>query len=240
MLPFIILSVSSSTLNLYCFGLDSCHALTSASDWSFANGTITKSPLSILASAMVLITKPFWTENISCSASVPKFLVCPCFQGKIWTAVVEPCACNRTPVGSLFMFCALRRLSRKFPCTDVLRGPPVTAGPFGEQVKKCMNHLGDSLVGNFSNVSLSACLTKRLFSVCRTPSLFSKSLAASDLYQVSLSLKASLRLFIAFETGFSDQIIGNQASRHPIATPTVRFNILISGDNDYVLTYSAL
>lgn len=96
---------------------------------------------------------------------------------------VEPCACNRTPVGFLFTFYALRRLSRKFPCTDVLRRP----SPFGEQVKKCMNHLGDSLVGNFSDVSLSACLTKSLFSVCRTPSLFSKSLAASDLYQVSLA-----------------------------------------------------
>lgn len=152
----------------------------------FANGTVTKSPLFILAFAMVLIAKPFWTENISRSASVPKILViapCSCFQGKLWAAVVSSLWNHVHAIGHQWglssakfwclAFCAFRRLSRKFPCTDVSRRPSVTASSFGERVKKCMNHVRDSLVGNFSHVSLSACLTKSFFSVCSLPSLAS-------------------------------------------------------------------
>lgn len=51
-LPSIIVSVLSSTRNLYRLGFDLCHALISASNSSqFANGTMTKRPLFILASA---------------------------------------------------------------------------------------------------------------------------------------------------------------------------------------------
>lgn len=70
------------------------------------------------------------------------------------------------------------------------------ASPFDERVKRCMNHIRDFLVGTFLHVGLSADLTKSLLSVFRTPSLFSKSLAAFDLYQLSLSPKFLLRLCI--------------------------------------------
>lgn len=130
-------------------------------------------------------------------------------------------------------FCVSIRLSWKFPCTGG------SASPFDERVKKCMNHLRDSSLGKFSHASLSACLAKSLLSVYRIPSSFSKSLAASDLSPFARISAKALYRDLAIETGFSVQIIGNQASRQPIATPTVRFNILISEDDVHVLTHSA-
>lgn len=76
--------------NSYRLGSDSCHVLTSAFNSSF--GKMIKSPLSILASATVLVIEPLLIENISCSTSLPKIVVivsCPCFQRKIWAAVVS-------------------------------------------------------------------------------------------------------------------------------------------------------
>lgn len=116
---------------------------------------------------------------------------------------------------------------------DVSRRPQVTDSPFGERVKKCMNHLRDSLVAKFSHASLSASLVKSSFSVCKTPSIFSnyKSLDLARLFAKGLHRD------FAFETGSCDQIIGGLASCQPVASPTNIINFLILEKNVHIWTH---
>lgn len=111
------------------FRADLCHASTSAADLSFTSGTMTKSLLSILVSANVLIRMPFFAENIHLMfGSAPKDFVhglLPMLPGEDMCGncelLVDPSACYRIPEGFIldmsgcFTFGASIRLKRKFP-----------------------------------------------------------------------------------------------------------------------------